>query len=157
MINAIFPTVYRKLRIRAGMTQSELADALGVSRMTVVRFESGRANPNKKQEQRMLELAVCSKVELAELICQQVSGQIERPVRILEEPGGYEPSTALVEAQVFLEQRGGELSAVLARALGNKISTTQLMELAIEKNNKDLAELTRGCREGLADRRQSPV
>lgn len=41
-----FPTVLRALRKRAGMTQPELAEKLGVSRSAVSMYERGMREPN---------------------------------------------------------------------------------------------------------------
>ncbi len=154
MFNAICPAIYQQLRKRAGMTQAEFATAIGVSRITVVRFESGRAQPSQEQEEKMRQLAGCSQEELVEMACRQMSELIDRRVAIVNGHGAYEPATALAQAYLLLEEAPDELPAAMVRALHNKIATTQLVGLAFERNNADLVELTRDCRDHLqGDRR----
>ena len=154
MFNALCPTVYHQLRIRSGLTQAELGKRLGVSRITVVRFENGRAQPEKEQEEKLQELAQCSDEELAELICRHLSRRIGRRVGIHPGRGAYEPASALAKAYSLLEDAADEIPPAMARALHNKISTAQLLGLAFERTNADLVELTRDCLEPLNDQRR---
>ncbi len=147
MLNTINPPIYQLLRERTGLTQEALAVALGVNRATVSRYESGRAQPDKEREEKLLELAKCSKEELAELVCEQLSKLTGRRVGILESRGGYEPTTALAKAYAVVRDHAERLSNTLMRALNNKIGTTQLMGLTLERLNADLVELTRDCLE----------
>ncbi len=155
MFNAICPAVYQQLRNRTGMTQADLGTALGVSRMTVMRFESGRAQLEEQQELKFLDLAKCTHEEFAELVCEQLTKLIDRRVGIYEGEEAYQPTIALRKAGVLLKKHGTEISPALARALSNNIDTTQLMGLAFERNRAGLVELTRDCHHQLTSD-QSP-
>ena len=50
------PEVRRLLREQAGLTQIELAEAIGVTRATVGRWESGARNPSRRVVDRYLEV-----------------------------------------------------------------------------------------------------
>ncbi|MGW5003131.1 helix-turn-helix transcriptional regulator [Streptomyces hydrogenans] len=41
------PRVRRQLRIAAGLTQTEVAEAIGVKRLSVAQWEAGRAQPHR--------------------------------------------------------------------------------------------------------------
>lgn len=41
------PQVRRQLRLAAGLTQSEVAEAIGVKRLAVAQWEAGRAQPHR--------------------------------------------------------------------------------------------------------------
>ncbi len=149
MFDAICPKVYKQLRLRAGMTQAQLGTALGASRMTVMRVESGRARFDKQQEQKLKELAKCSDVEFAELVCEQLSELTGRRVGIHECDHEYRPTTAQAAAQALLNRPAAGLSPWEIRALQDRISLTQHLEMALEKSNAGLLERTRRCRDRL--------
>ena len=154
MFNALCPAVYKQLRLRAGMTQVQLANALDVSRMTVMRFENGRSRPEKRQEEKLKELAKCSDEQFVELVCELLSAEIDRPVGILEGDGAYRPTTALAEAYALLHGHGADLRPEQTRALQLKISLTQFLEMAFAKNTAGLVELTKSCRDQLEQRQE---
>ena len=149
MFNAIYPKVYQRLRERAGLTQAELATLLGMSRCTVINVECGRSQLDENQECRLVEIAQCTKEELGELLCQQLSAFLEKPIGIQADHGAYQPSTALARAHALLREHESEIPTAMRRALNNRINTTQLLGLAFDKNNADLVELTQDCREQL--------
>ena len=149
MLNAICPAIYRQLRIRTGMTQEEFGAAIGCSRRTVARFESGCAQPDEKQEKKMLELARCTREELAEMVCAEVSAVIGKRVGIDESEIAYKPTTELARAYALLERHLDEISPPMVRALQNDIDATQLMGLAFESKRKGLKALTRECQDEL--------
>ncbi len=154
MFDTICAAVYKQLRLRAGLTQVQLATVLTTSRMTVMRFESGRARPDKKQEAKLKELAKCSDVEFAELICEQVSVAIGRRVGIFKDGDAYMPTTALAAAYSLLDQRATELGPEKIRSLQDQISLCQCLETALEKSNTGLVEMTGNIRDQLQrDRR----
>ncbi len=157
MFNAICPKVYQRLRERTGLSQAQFGNAVGATRQTIGKFEAGVAWPNEMQEKRILQVADCSKEEFAELVCEQLSKQVEKPVGIRESHGGYEPSTALARAYAVLRRPAARLPAGMVRALNNKINTTRLLSLAYERNNADLLELTQDCHEALKETRNVEV
>ncbi len=155
MFNALVAKVYRKLRERAGLTQEELADELGISRYTVNKVESGRARLDEEQELRLLELAQCTKEECVEMLCEELSEYLDKRVGIDSDHRAYEPSTALAMAYTLLREQGTDLPSDMRRTLNNRINTTQLMGYAYDKNNADLVELTQDFREALKRKRRS--
>jgi HTH-type transcriptional regulator/antitoxin MqsA len=50
------PQIRRLLRTRAGLSQSELADVLGVGRVAVTRWENGQRTPRGELAERYLAL-----------------------------------------------------------------------------------------------------
>ena len=104
MLNEIFPAVYRRLRLRAGLTQAELGKRLGLCRATVYKYESGKARPGATQEQALLKLASCSDREWVELICEQLSGVVLARVVVLDDRGENEPANLLAKANAVIAQ-----------------------------------------------------
>jgi HTH-type transcriptional regulator/antitoxin MqsA len=45
------PHVRAQLRLAAGLTQKDVADAVGVKRLAVVRWELGKSNPRRPQRE----------------------------------------------------------------------------------------------------------
>ena len=157
MFNVICPKVYQNLRERTQLSQSQFGDVVGARRQTVSKIEAGKAHPHKAQEMRIIEVAKCTKEEFVELVCQQLSELIDRPVGIRNSLRGYEPSTALARAYALLQipamsRATGSWAAGMVRALNNKINTTRLMGLAFERNNADLVELTQDFHEALKEK-----
>lgn len=149
MMNEIAPKLYQKMRERAGLTQTELGEAMGATRYTVSHFENGRTQLDKAQEQRLFQITQCTKIELVEMLCSVLSEWIGKPVGIRESYGAYEPTSALSRAFELLRENVTRLPAALLRALNNKINLTRLIGLAFERNNADLLELVQDCREEL--------
>ena len=58
----------RAERARRGLTQAELADALGVVAMSVVRWESGASEPDTRNLIRMSRLYGCTPEYLLDLV-----------------------------------------------------------------------------------------
>ncbi len=155
MFNVICPKVYQNLRQRSELSQSQFGDAVGARRQTVSKIEAGRTRPHKEQEMRILEVAKCTNEEFVELVCEQLSKLIDKPVGIRDSPSGYEPSTALAKAYAVLQKPAVRIPAAMVRALNNKINTTRLMGLAFERNNADLVELTQDFHETLKEKRDA--
>ena len=149
MFNTISSNVFRQLRERTGLSQTDFGKIIGARRQTVSKFESGKAQPDKAQETRILEVTQCSKEELAELICEQLSELIDRPVGVGEDVGGYEPTTALARANALLRKPVDRLPAPMVRALNKRIRATRLLSIVFESNTEDLVELTLDCHETL--------
>jgi transcriptional regulator with XRE-family HTH domain len=57
-------TIVRHARIRAGLTQSELAERLGVAQPTIARLESSRSNPRLSTLERAI-AATGNEIELS--------------------------------------------------------------------------------------------
>lgn len=154
MFDTLCPAIYKQLRLRAGLTQARLATALQTSRMTIMRFESGRARPEKEQEEKLKQLAGCSDVQFAELLCEQLSERIGRRVG-LQEGAAYQATTALAAAYRLLERHSTRMCPEQIQALQEKISLTQFLELALKKCNTSLARHIRRCRDRLHQREQA--
>lgn len=149
MFNDICPDVFQQLRERTELSQEEFGRAVGATRFTVSKYETGRAQPDKAQEMKLLEVAKCSKEEFVELVCRRLSELIGKPVGIRQNHDGYEPTSALARAYALLRENASRIPAAMVRALNNKINTTRLLGLAFERNNADLEELTHDCEEEL--------
>ncbi len=152
MFNTICPNVFQQLRQRTGLSQTDFGKRVGARRQTVSKFESGQAQPSKEQEMRILETAKCSKEELVELVCEQLSELLGRPVQISEIDTGYEPTTALTKANALVRKPLSGPPAALIRALRKKIDTTRLLAITFESNNADLVELIRDCEDALKEK-----
>ncbi len=152
MFNTISPNVFQLLRQRTGLSQTDFGKRVGARRQTVSKFESGTAQPNKAQEMRILEVAKCSKEEFVELVCEQLSKLIDRPVGVRQSHHGYEPTTALAKANALVRKPVAGLPAVMARTLHNKIRTTRALGLAFESNNADLLELLEDCEDATEEK-----
>ncbi len=150
MFNALYSKVYRLLRQRAGLTQEELGDELGISRYTVGKVEAGVARLKPEQEARLLELARCSKEESGELLCQALSEYLQKSVGIDDNHDAYEPATALAMAFALLHERGTGLSSSMKLTLERRIRTTKLLGVTCDQNNADLLGLVQDYREALA-------
>ena len=146
MFNALYPNVYKRLRERAGLTQEELGNVLGVSRYTVNKVEAGRARLGEDQERKLFELAKCCKAEFGALICRELSDYLGKKIGSQNGHATYEPSAALQMAFALLDEHDSTMSDAMRRSLHNRINTTQLMGLAYDKNNAELVEYARDCR-----------
>jgi len=154
MFNALYPNVYRKLRKRAGLIQEELGTALGISRYTVGKVEAGRAWYDDEQERALCRLANCGYVEFGELLCEELSKLLGKKVGIEDSDAAYVPSTALALANAMLREQGESFPAEMRQRLSNRISTTQFLGYAVDRNNAELVELTQECRVALKPRRR---
>ncbi|MCP3956928.1 MAG: helix-turn-helix transcriptional regulator, partial [bacterium] len=132
----------------AGLSQGQLATYLEVHRTTVIRWETGQGRPDLAQEQELLDLASCSSEQLAEMLCEGMSEDLGKPVRIGKDGGGYRPSTALAKGRAAIRKLGGEIPEIVARTLDNQVHTTQLIGLAFERSCSDLEQLADRCLEG---------
>ncbi len=150
MFNTIYPNVYRILRKRTGLSQDDFGEALGATRYTVSKFETGRLFPDENQERRILELANCSQIDFVELVSEQLSQLIEKPVGLLKDHGAYEPTTALAKANDLLGKSSLKIQPVMARALQKRIRTTRALSFVFELNYEELVELTEYCHEASA-------
>ncbi len=147
MFKEIFPAIYRRLRLRAGLSQSELATRLGLCRTTIYKYESGITRPDPEQEQILLELSGCSGRELAELVCEQLSQALLTRVGFLDDRGLDQPATPLGKAHAVLAGGRAGIPDALYRALLNQMHTTQTLGLLLERSCADLEELARDCSE----------
>ena len=154
MFNTLYPRFYKLLRERAGLTQEELAEALKISRSKMNKVESGLSRLDPDEEARLLELSGCNREESAELLCKVLSEHLDKKVGIDNQPGAYEPTTALSLAYELLRERGEELPPVMRRMLNLRIKSTELLGVTYDQNNAELIEMTRDCREELENRRR---
>ncbi len=155
MLNKILPALYKRLRRRSGLSRQQFATRVKVSANTLKNYESGQTRPDAKTEARMVAASHCSDLEIVELLCELLSEELETRVGIVAGEHGYRPATALAGAQATLCQLGGDLPEPERRALGNKMHTAQLMQLACERHNADLVEYTADCRAKARRRRRS--
>ncbi len=151
MFSLICPRVYQKLRERKGLTQSELGKRIGGNRHTIRHFESGKTRPDAAQESRLLEATDCSRLEFAQLVCEELGKLIETPVGVLTHPGAYEPTTLLSRANSLLRQANGRLPAAKARRINRGVTRIQMMSLVFDYDNAELEELLQSCRQDLEE------
>ncbi len=144
MFNEILPAVYRRLRLRTKLSQTRLADRLGVHRVTVCNYESGKARPDEGHERALLELATCSREELAELLCERLSELLEKRVLITPEAPG-QPSTVLGRARALLSRGRSNVPEEMFRTLHNHVHAHQHLCLMLERSSADLDDLAEAC------------
>ncbi len=154
MFNTLYPKVYRLLRERAGLTQEELGEELGISRYTVSKVEAGKARLTEDQEKTLLEIAECTREEAGELLCQALSEYLKKKVGIQNDQDVYEPTTTLAMASALLREHGANLPAIMRRTLSNWIDNIRLLGHTFDQNNADLVELIHDCREALGNKRR---
>ena len=145
MFNKLLPPIYRQLRLRAKLSQAQLAVHLKCHRSTVNKWETGKARPDPEQERELLKLADCSQEELAEMVCEQMSEVIGKAVRIVEGGESYQPFSALAKARALRRKADGRVPQAMLRAFNNKIHTTQFLGLVFERSKADMEELGRDC------------
>lgn len=80
-----FPENLSRLRREAGYTQESLAEAMGVSRQAVSKWESGQAMPEAATLVDLADLLGCS---LDQLMREELSGSLSAPVSPAEEATG---------------------------------------------------------------------
>ncbi len=148
MFDQLLPPLYLQLRIKSGLSKTKLAPRLGVSRHSVANYESGHTRPDADYERRLIEIAECSPVEVAQMLCELLAAHIERPVAVLEplEPEPEEPRSVLDRAESTARELKRFIPASMYRALANKIHTTHMMKLTLDRQTADLDELASDCR-----------
>ena len=80
------PNSIRRLRERAGLTQVELADAIGADANTVSRWERGRVQPHLAQQRRLAERLRVTIAELGFPTRPSIERPTPSPFAFLEEP-----------------------------------------------------------------------
>ncbi len=69
------PITLKELRERALLSQGELAKAVGVHRLTVVAWESGRTKPHPEQRRKLVEALHCTPEELLAALASTKGGK----------------------------------------------------------------------------------
>ncbi len=148
MFDQLLPPLYLQLRIKSGLSKTKLADRLGVSRHTVANYESGSTRPDADYVRRLIEIAACSQIEAAQMFCELLGEDIDRPVVILEpqEKEPEEPPTVLESAERTAREVKRFITPPMFRALANQIHTTRMTELTLKRQITDLGELAADCR-----------
>ncbi len=154
MINKLLPALFRRLRLRQDLTRKQFAVKSGLSYGTLRNYEKGRTRPELQSEEKLLAAAACSDLEIAELLCELMSEELEVRVGIVDGEAGYRPGSSLIRAEEFRRRFGDELDDSQLRTLNNKIHTAQLMRMVYERHNADLDEYIADCRARAARRRQ---
>ncbi len=155
MLNKILPALYKRLRLRSGLSRIQFAAQIEVKPNTLTNYETGKTRPGLDTERKLTEVSRCSDLELVEMLCEIVSDELRIRVGIIQGQHGYRPATSLASAEHIRQQYGDELSEAERRTLGNKMHTTQLMQLVWERHNADLDEYAADCRANAKRRRQS--
>ena len=147
MFNTISPKVYKRIRERKGLSQSELGDEIGVTRYTISNFENGKSKPTAEQEELVLEVCDCSTLEFAEMVCEELSVVADAPVGFRSREGGNGPGTLLSRANWLLLDATGKLSGRMLRGLQRRITQLRLIGVTFDHFNIDLEEHMQECRE----------
>ncbi len=155
MFNTICPKVYAEMRKRAGLSQAELAEAVGIQRPTVSNFELGRSKPTAEQERRIMEATKCSMLEFTQITGDELGELVGAPVGVKEKDGMYEPTSLLTRAEWLLREGAGEISGRRLYRLQRKTTSVRLMAQVFHNENTDLEEQMRDCREELERRREN--
>jgi len=58
----------KKMRVKHGFTQEEIADCIGVTRNTVSKYENARARPSNETIKKLFEIYKCSNEEKLDYI-----------------------------------------------------------------------------------------
>lgn len=148
MFDQLLPPLYLQLRIKSGLSKTKLAPLLGVSRHSVANYESGHTRPDADYERRLIEVAECSPIEVAQMLCDLLGEHIDRPVAVLEplEPEPEEPRSVLDRAESTARELKRFIPASMYRALANMIHITHMMKVTLERQIADLDELAADCR-----------
>jgi len=140
MFNTISPKVYKRIRERKGLSQTELGDELGVTRFTVSNFENGKSKPSAELEDLILEVCGCSVPEFAELVREELAELSDSEDR--EKQGSL-----LSRANRLLLDATGELSGFMLRGLQRRITQLRVMRVTVDHFKSDLQEHMYECRE----------
>ena len=157
MFNVICPKIFKQLRSRTDLTQSELGDAMGGTRHSVANFESGKTFPNAAQEKKLLQVTQTSKEQFVELVCAVLSELIGRPVGIKDSYGGYEPTTALARARILSQQQARKIPGSMLRLLRSRIREIGMLTVLLDHHTDELLDLLREIGEALRKRRRRKV
>lgn len=155
MLNKILPALYTRLRRHSKLTQQQFAAQVDISRGTLRNYEAGVTRPDLDAERKLLDASRCSDLELAEILCELISKELRARVAIVSGEIAYRPATPLAKAEQIRQLYGRDLPAARQRALGNRIHTAQLMQLACERHHADLAEFADECRAEAVRRRSA--
>ena len=155
MFNTICPKVYAEMRTRAGLSQEELAKAVGVRRHTVSNFELGRSKPTAEQERKIMKATKCSLLEFAQIACEELGELVKAPIGVREKDGLYEPISLLTRGEWLLREADGEISPRKTHGLQRKITTVRLMAMVFDQENTDLEEHIRDCRDELEKKKKN--
>ena len=142
MFDETLPAVYQRLRLRAGLSQEQLAKALGVSRRTVLNYEKGETRPDPRRERALVELSGCSPEETVEIFCEVLSDALGRRVAIVA-------GDAMDRGRRLLRRHRGEIPRALLEELGEKIHTTGLLRLAFERVSDELETIVAACKKAI--------
>lgn len=102
----------RDLRVRLGMSQQELADALGQHRLTVVQYERGFRHKDKKAIEipKVVEMACLALWAGLPSYGEVFGGKVPEEQQML--PGGAVPEAMRARALRVLERRGASIRSV---------------------------------------------
>ncbi len=157
MFNVICPEVFKQLPTRTDLTQGKLGEAMGGTRHSVANFESGKTFPDAAQEERLLQVARCSKEEFVEMVCAVLSELIGKPVGIKESHGGYEPTTALARARALSAGQARKIPGSMLRLLKSRIKESRMLSVLLEHHTDELLDLIREVGDALKKRRRRKV
>ena len=128
--------VLQWVRASRGLSQKQVAAAIGRERHAVGRWENGEGLPSREQEKTLFEVAQCPRVLFAELVCKKLTRYTGRAAVLLPE-GEIRglPTTPLAEAQALLAEHYGQLPADLRQELFLRIETVQQYQYLAQRES----------------------
>ena len=155
MLNNILPALFRRLRLRSGLSRKQFAANVGISLNTLTNYERANTRPDLDTLSKIVEVSQCSDLELGEILCELLSDQLGVRVAILDGEHDYRPTTPLARARRIRGHYDDELSVAQRRGLDDKVHAARLSRLLYEWHNSDLDAYATDCRTEAEQRRKS--
>ncbi len=155
MLNTISPALCIRLRRHSNLTRKEFASRIGIGRDTLRNYEAGKTRPDAKIEQKMFEVARCTRRESADMLCDILSAELGIRVAVDDDESGYRPATPVANAKHVRRLFGGDLPEPRRRALDRRVHVAELMWIACESHDADLDDFADECRAEAESRRKN--
>ena len=136
MLYEIQVGVYRGLRRSAGLSQRQLAAAIGCGRSTIQRIEKGRRPLTREEEDAIREATESSRTFFAELVCKTLSEILGVRVSIdAQDAEGYRAETPEAEANQLLREARGKLPEDRLWAWRQRLGRLKTLGLMVEQES----------------------
>lgn len=125
-----FNTVFKQLRISSGLTQSEMADKLGISKSTISMYENGNREPDFETLERIADFF---NVDIDYLL-----GRTNKTTLLPESVGRYylNDETAKVAQEIFNNKELRALFSVTKDADPEDLRALHNMALALKRKER---------------------